>query len=149
LSEYLCDVNVWVALAISGHSQHEAAMDWFKTVDAPDAATFCRATQQSFLRLLTSRRFASIYADAPQSNREAWGTYRVLRRDERVGFRPDEPHGLESVWQAYTERTTASPNLWMDAYLAAFAASGDMTLVTLDHAFTQFEGLNVVVLAEA
>lgn len=37
----------------------------------------------------------------------------------------------------------ASPKLWMDAYLAAFARSAGYTLVTTDAAFTQFADLDL------
>jgi len=41
----------------------------------------------------------------------------------------------------------ASPRLWTDAYLAAFASSGGYRLVSFDRDFAQFEGLNVRLLA--
>ena len=43
-------------------------------------------------------------------------------------------------------RDTASPKLWMDAYLAAFALTGGYRMVTTDTAFRQFQGLDVLVL---
>lgn len=47
----LCDTNVWLALALSGHAHHHAARAWLDTIDQPGVIHFCRATQQSFLRL--------------------------------------------------------------------------------------------------
>ncbi len=41
---------------------------------------------------------------------------------------------------------TASPKLWMDAYMAAFARASGYRLVTTDAAFAQFDGLDLVLL---
>ncbi len=43
-------------------------------------------------------------------------------------------------------RSQASPKVWMDAYLAAFAVAGNYQFVTNDKAFRQFEGLDLVML---
>lgn len=58
----------------------------------------------------------------------------------------DEPRGSVVFWRRFASRNTASPKLWMDAYLAAFAQAGGLRLVTLDRDFRAFEpsGLNLV-----
>ena len=84
----------------------------------------------------------------PLTNRQAWDAYDALLTDERVAFRAAEIPVTENLWRQYSSRGTASPKLWMDAYLAAFAAAGRMTLVTTDAAFRQFDGLDVLVLGE-
>jgi predicted nucleic acid-binding protein len=53
-STYLCDVNVWLALAIEPHVHHRASAAWFDSVDDASTLVFCRATQQSLRRLLTT-----------------------------------------------------------------------------------------------
>ena len=55
--------------------------------------------------------------------------------------------GLSGLWPSLAGRATASPKVWMDAYLAAFAIKGDLTLVTLDRDFCSYEkeGLNLIV----
>lgn len=58
----------------------------------------------------------------------------------------EEPDGLEERWREYAVRPLSSPNLWMDAYLAAFARQSGCQFVTTDLAFRQFVGLDVVVL---
>jgi predicted nucleic acid-binding protein len=45
----LCDSNVWLALALSGHAHHSVTRDWLEGIDEPASVLFCRATQQSFL----------------------------------------------------------------------------------------------------
>ncbi len=143
----LCDVNIWVALAVDRHPLRPAVMDWFTAIDEPAAALFCRSTQQSFLRLLTTPAMLAGYGSAPLSNQQAWTTYEAFAQDPRVGCRTDEPAGLEALWREFTARPRASPKLWMDAYLAAFARAGDYQLVTTDGAFRQFAGLDLLVIS--
>lgn len=68
--------------------------------------------------------------------------------DNRIFFRNEEPAGLERRWQELALRETASPKLWMDAYLAAFALAGGYRLVTTDRAFRQFTGLDLILLEQ-
>ena len=58
----------------------------------------------------------------------------------------EEPAGLERQWKKLAVRNTASPKLWMDAYLAAFAIAGRYSMVTTDSAFRQFRELDLLVL---
>ncbi len=61
----------------------------------------------------------------------------------------EEPTDLQGHWRSYAGRDTSSPNLWMDAYLAAFAVAGGMQMVTMDTGFRQFDGLDVLILETA
>lgn len=81
----------------------------------------------------------------PGSNTTALRTYATLFKDERVEL-VDEPTELERKWIELASVRTASPKLWMDAYLAAFAITGNYRLVTTDKAFMQFKGVELVVL---
>ena len=65
--------------------------------------------------------------------------------DSRIQY-VAEPEGVEAEWKRFAARRTASPKLWMDAYLAAFAMVGGHQLVTTDEAFAQFVGLDEIVL---
>ena len=47
----------------------------------------------------------------------------------------DEPEGLERLWRALSAGDDQSHKLWTDDYLAAFAQTADLTLVTLDRSF--------------
>jgi len=51
----------------------------------------------------------------------------------------DEPPGSFALWQHIATRDTASPKVWMDAYLAAFAISGGLRLASLDQDFKNFQ----------
>lgn len=51
------------------------------------------------------------------------------------------------MWKQLAAGRQNSPKLWMDAYLAAFAITGDLTLVSTDRGFKQSKELELVVLA--
>ncbi len=132
---YLCDTNVFLAAAIGQHANHAQAARWFSDLGDIDTAAFCRATQTSFLRLLT-RKIADPFQ--PLTNRQAWQTYDALFRDDAIIFLP-EPADLEIHWRRLANSDTASPKVWMDAYLAAFAIAAKVRLVTLDADFRNYE----------
>ena len=144
----LADTNVWLALALSKHTFHRVARDWFDRQSPKAPVLFCRPTQQSFLRLLTTEAMMRPYGIPPMTNDAAWAVYDGLRSDRRVTW-VDEPAAadVEARWKAYASHAITSPKLWMDAYLAAFAVAGGLRLVTTDKAFKQFAGLNPIVLA--
>lgn len=120
--------------------------DWLQTVGEPASLLLCRATQQSLLRLLTNASVLAPYGNPPLTNREAWAVCEALLADDRIVLQAQEPAGLEPLWKDFATRGTASPKLWMDAYLAAFAAVGPYRMVTTDAAFRQFPGLDLLLL---
>lgn len=142
----LVDTSVWVPLILSEHQFSGVARAWMAEVDQPGEAAFCRATQQSVLRLLTTAAVFIPY-ERPLTNAQAWAAYHALVADERVSF-VQEPPDVEAHWARLTSRVTASPKLWMDAYLAAFSIAGGYQFVTTDLAFKQHEGLDLLVLTE-
>lgn len=143
--KYLCDSNVFLALAVGQHAHHSIAANWFGNLVDSDTAVFCRATRISYLRLLT-QKIATDYV--PLTNHQAWITFDRLMEDDTTDFEP-EPPGVDAIWRQLTETSTASPKVWMDAYLAAFAICGGLKLVTFDKDFRKFEkfSLDLLLLA--
>jgi toxin-antitoxin system PIN domain toxin len=141
----LCDSNVWLALTLSEHSHHGVAREWLEQQSEPDSIGFCRTTQQSYLRLLSNSKLLNCYGNEALTNLQAWKAYDALLGDFRIVLLP-EPTGLEAWWTRFALRDSASPKLWMDAYLAAFAKAGGFQLVTLDLAFRQFDALDLFLL---
>jgi uncharacterized protein len=141
----LSDSNVWLALALLQHEFHAAARKWLSGLSAHERVFFCRSTQQSFLRLLTTRAVLAPYGIPPLSNEAAWHAFEGFLKNRSINFM-EEPSGLEAHWKRLTNGLKPAPKLWMDAYLAAFAMAGEYSLVTLDKAFKQFKGLDLVVL---
>jgi uncharacterized protein len=130
---YLLDINLWLALVFESHFHHRIAKAWFD--DLPnESCTFCRMTQQGFLRLATNPWV--LFEDAV-SLRDAWGLYDTMLGDPRVIFAP-EPPALESAWRAYTQNSSFSTKIWNDAFLAAFAQGASLSLVTFDRGLTQY-----------
>ncbi|MDE0108251.1 MAG: PIN domain-containing protein [Bryobacterales bacterium] len=143
----MCDSNVWLALVLSRHQHHRVAEKWLTTIDMPESVCFCRATQQSFLRLVTTAAVMGRYGRPPLTNRQAWALYEQILTDDRIVMRAEEPSRLEARWKSIAVRDTASPKAWMDSYLAGFALASGLGLVTTDRAFSAFPGLDLTLLA--
>jgi hypothetical protein len=122
------DVNVWLALATPEHIHHRLANAWWEQEGGRIA--FFRFTQMGFLRLMTT---AVAMGGKPLTMAAAWEVHDRLFEDERVGFLP-EPHGIEMRFREYARGGTASPKLWADAWLLAFAQAAEGTLITFDRA---------------
>ena len=65
----LPDVNIWLALTLSGHSQHPVARSWLDGQEALTSIFFCRATQQGLVRLLTTVEVLAGFGIPPLTNR--------------------------------------------------------------------------------
>lgn len=75
----------------------------------------------------------------------AWEALEILEADERVVLL-HEPDGVDVVLKKLVKARAASPNLWSDAYLAAFAMVAGLKMVTFDQGFSKFAGLDAVLL---
>jgi len=140
------DVNVWLALTHSRHAHHAIVAQWFASL-ADEPLFFCRFTQLGLLRLLTSRAVMGVDV---LGQRNAWAAYRRWFDDGRIEFlREPEASQFERCFEEFSGRAGAQPatKLWADAYLAAFAKTAGLTLVTLDQAFRAWKGVAVRVLA--
>jgi uncharacterized protein len=136
----LCDSNVFIALALEAHPNHEIAVAWVWKLNVGARLLFCRATQTSFLRLLT---VVEVMKEHVCSHEKAIETYRLLRSDARVDL-VEEPRGVEAQWMEYAALKKSSPKLWMDAYLAAFARCAGLKFATFDRGFGKYAGLELV-----
>ena len=122
------DVNVWLALAAPEHLHAAAARRWWERETGRIA--FSRFTQLGFLRLMTT---AAAMDGKPLTMTQAWRVYDRFFKDDRVEFVP-EPAEVETHFRESTSGRTASPKLWADAWLLAFAQAEGGTLVTFDRA---------------
>jgi len=73
----------------------------------------------------------------PLTNREAWKIFGTLQTGARVRFFPEWPN-LEGLFKSYSDLNQAATNVWGDAYLAAYAAVNEATLVTFDKGFGKY-----------
>jgi len=123
------DANVWLALLWNRHVHSDTARVWFEAAE-DEQFFFCRFTQVTVLRLLTTEK---IMKKDTQTMSQAWAIWDKLWADDRIAFLP-EPEDLETEFRARSRLSSASPKVWADAYLLAFASAAGLKLVTLDKA---------------
>lgn len=140
----LFDTNAWLASVFEQHPFHSIARQALLQATPAEPAAFCRATQQSFLRLASTSALQRTYGVQTLTNRDALMALDTLQALPQVCSR-DEPPGVFGLWRTLATRDTASPKLWMDAYLAAFAIAGGLRMLTLDRDFKAFvpQGLDL------
>jgi len=117
-------------MMLDNHVHHEVARAWWDTTDSTIA--FMRVTEIAVLRLLTT--YAAMDGK-PLVMDEAWQAYERFFADDRVTFMA-EPAGVDARFRAYAAGNTASPKLWADAWLLAFAEAAGGTVITFDRALT-------------
>ena len=135
------DANVWLALAAEAHVHHDRAEAYWEREAAP-ASAFCRVTQLAFLRHLTNK---AIMGDRALSPSAAWRKVQEFLALLEVKCLA-EPAGLDDRLGDFCDMGRTSPNLWTDAYLAAFAKCAGLRLVTFDHGFSRFKALDLLIL---
>ena len=124
------DTNVWLALVWERHSQAEVARQWFSG-RGEEQFFFCRFTQIALLRLLTTK---AVMGKEVKTMAGAWEIYDRCCVDERIALLA-EPAGMDSGFRDSAKSRHSSPQVWADAYLAAFASTAGLRLVTFDRAF--------------
>lgn len=123
-------MNVWVALVHEIHPHHGAAAEWSESLESDAVAYFCRFTQLGLLRLLSNE---SAMREDVLTQRQAWEAFDVLVADPRnrmIG----EPAGIDPAFRQQTDSKLAATKQWADGYLAAFAVTAGIRLVTFDRA---------------
>ncbi len=143
------DTNVWLALVLLEHPGHQLAQAWFTRLkQEPKSLLFCRFTEQSVLRLLTSEKILHSLNLEAFTNNEAVEALSGMQKNPMVETEA-EPPSTKNLWLKLAARPSASPKLWMDAYLAAFAIRGHHQMVTFDKGFREFdaEGLKLKLLS--
>jgi toxin-antitoxin system PIN domain toxin len=126
----LPDVNVWVAINHNVHKHHSSAINWFNALDEQSTLIFCRQTQMGLFRLLTTQ---AILGDETFTMKQCWKLYAEWIHSESAELWI-EPAGMEDIFARNTASDERSPKRWNDAYLAAFAETAGLTLVTFDKA---------------
>ena len=146
---WLVDTNVWLAAIFTTHPLHQVARDAVQQATPAEPAVFCRATQLSFLRLASTSTLLKAYGAEGLTHRDALVALHALQALRQVSVR-EEPRGTLALWQAMSALDSASPKVWMDAYLAAFAISGGLRMLTLDQDFRNFvpRGLDLALLRQ-
>ena len=132
MTSFFPDLNVWIALSVSGHSHSVEAWTWFESLPTAARLIFCRYTQVGLLRLLTSQ---AAMREETLTVKQAWAVYDRWLNDPRIEFHP-EPNGLDAAFRQatvpfYGHRAAKSIG---DCFLLAHAIESGAPLVTFDQA---------------
>jgi uncharacterized protein len=134
------DANILLALLWGRHIHSETARTWIEQ-SSGDEFYFCRLTQLTVLRLLTTEK---IMGKDTRTMAEAWDAWDQLLIDSLIDFLP-EPPTLEQELRSRSQLSGRSPKVWADAYLSAFALLARLRLVTFGRAL-KVRGADVLVL---
>ncbi len=134
------DANVWLALMWGRHIHSETARAWFEET-ADGQFFFCRFTQLTILRLLTTEQ---IMGKDTRTMSGAWTLWDKISADSRISLL-SEPEDIEPEFRSRSRLGSASPKVWADAYLLAFASVAGLRFVTFDRAL-KARGADVLVL---
>lgn len=147
MSASLFDTSVWIAAVFTTHAFHRQAQQALEEATSAHPAIFCRFTHLSFLRLASTPALVKIYGANAMTNHDALVALEALLALTQVCER-EEHAGVGALWHRLAARKSASPKVWMDAYLAAFAITGGLRMVTLDHDFYSYEkqGLDLLLI---
>jgi len=125
------DLNVWIALTYTKHVHYDTAQHWFTALPEDARLCFCRFTQISFLRLLTT---PAVMGDEVLSQAAAWNLYDDWLQEGGAAYL-EEPASVEGTFRSFTQSRNVAPKDWADSYIAAFASVLDLQLVTFDRRF--------------
>jgi toxin-antitoxin system PIN domain toxin len=140
------DLNVWLALSISGHRHNTEAWNWLNPLPREARLVLSRYTHIGLLRLLTNQ---SAMGEQTLTLRKAWSVYDRWLNDPRVEFYP-EPRGLDAAFRDATAPFAGkAASKWVgDCYLLAYAKQSHAALVTFDRALYDMaakEGYSAVI----
>ncbi|MFM9101940.1 MAG: TA system VapC family ribonuclease toxin [Cyanobium sp.] len=143
----LIDTCVWLALSFEAHPCHRQTRQALLNTTPDHPWLWCRATQQSFLRLASTPTLLNAYGAATATNRDAFRALQALSALPQVAVVEEAPN-LMACWMKLACLDQAAPKRWMDAYLAALAITGGWRLLTLDRDFLGFvnDGLELQLL---
>ena len=139
--KFLADVNVIFPLLVSRHEQRNPALKWFDSTAAGEIV-LSRLTRLGALRLLCN---AQVMGPDVQTPAAALDAMEILEADERIVLL-HEPDGLDATLKILVAACATTPNLWTDAYLAAFAKVAGLKIVSFDRGFSKFPGLDFLLL---
>jgi toxin-antitoxin system PIN domain toxin len=134
----LPDVNVWLALAVQQHPHQDAALACWQG-GAAQRLWFCRVSMLGLVRRLTQPKLMALDARDAVSALAAHDRFAGL---PGVGLY-SEPIGCDTELRRLTAAGRPA-RLFTDAYLAAFATSANLRLVSFDRRFTRFAGLQLL-----
>jgi toxin-antitoxin system PIN domain toxin len=134
------DASVWLALLWSRHIHSDKANRWFENT-GEERFLFCRITQVTVLRLLTTQ---AVMGKDVKKMHEAWELWDQVCADDRIEIL-SEPEAIEREFRSVSSLRSPSPKVWADAYLLAFASVAGLKLITFDRGL-RARGVDVQIL---
>ncbi|HMP98014.1 MAG TPA: PIN domain-containing protein [Kiritimatiellia bacterium] len=128
------DSNVVLPLILAQHPHRKTAAAWWEHCD-DESVHFTLPARMSVLRLLTNR---TLMRDGILTPEKAWDALSMLTSDARAVVGDQEPPGLNLIWLRLVRGREPTPNLWTDAWLAAYAETVGAEMVTFDKGFRSF-----------
>ncbi len=139
----LVDTSVWVAAYFEEHEFFLPAKTFLASCSGAEPALFCRASEQSWLRLVTTPLLHRLYKVPTMTNADAVAILATWYAQPHIRCLDAEPEDTRELWLELAAIPSASPKVWMDAYLAAFAIRAGLSLATLDADFRRFEAADL------
>ena len=93
----LLDSNVWLAAAFAEYPAHAVSRRVLCSASPDEPALWCRATQQSFLRLASTPVITQAYGVPKTSNGDAWAALQTFLALPQVDV-IDEPPEMGRTW---------------------------------------------------
>jgi len=145
----LVDTNVWIAFNFEGHPHNADAIRFIENCTEESPALFSRAVENATLRLMTNPSVCLAYNSPPMANHQAVTVLNDWRSHDHINCLDAEPEETRELWLELASIPSASPKVWMDAYLAAFAIRAGHPFATLDADFRRYEtkGLRLCLLS--
>ena len=146
---YLLDTNVWIAFNFGSHPHSAHAIAFIESCTTDSPALFSRPVETSTLRLMSNPSICLAYNSPAMTNQQAAIVLKDWQSHDHINCLNAEPVNTRELWIELASIPTASPKVWMDAYLAAFAICAGHPFATLDTDFRCFEskGLQLCLLA--
>lgn len=137
----LLDVNVWIAMSTPRHAFRPEAEGYWRD-NARETIAFCTVSMLGFVRVCST---APVFDGRAVEPARAWEICREWMAMDHVVYH-EEPESCLDVVGDFVRAGAVRGRTWTDAYLAAFAIAGGMRLVSLDRGFTQYPGLDLLLL---
>jgi len=133
----LVDVNVVFPILVERHAHHAAAWRWWGA-RGEGSVGLCQTVRLGVLRLLTNPR---TMGGSPVTPAKALAAWDALDADDRTFPIDDIAGAREVLFRKNVAGRSPAPNLWTDAWLAAWAAASGYRLTSFDRGFRSYAGL--------
>jgi toxin-antitoxin system PIN domain toxin len=137
----LPDINVWIALSAPDHV-HRARAERYWSEEASSELAFNAVTMLGLVRVCSN---APSFAGVPLSPTAAWTVFQSWTGFDQVVYLSDPGECLKML-DSFMASGPASRRTWTDSYLAAFAITAGLRLVSFDGDFHRFTDLDFLYL---